>query len=137
MLLSFVDPLSKAATRLVFALEKAISQANWRFVSESQRETRLRHQLDMRMVLSENERTGMLKRWEGNAESAPESITDPVFHAIAEADGSGFRICNHQHPCEARPIQFTDKGASYLAFNATKLNSCGSFGLLHSWLIQP
>ncbi len=67
-------------------------------------------QLDMRMVLSANERAEMLKPWEGTAESPPESITNPVFHAIIEADDAGLRICNHQHPCETRPIQFTDKG---------------------------
>lgn len=70
----------------------------------------LPQQLDMRLIMSENERTEMLKPWEGSNESPPDAIANPVFHAIIEANGDDLQICNHQHPCEARPIQFSDKG---------------------------
>jgi uncharacterized protein (TIGR03067 family) len=67
-------------------------------------------QLDMKAILSENDRIELLKPWEGTAETPPESITNPVFYAIIEGDSTELRICNHEHPGEARPIQFTDKG---------------------------
>ncbi|MBN8601789.1 MAG: protein kinase [Planctomycetes bacterium] len=67
-------------------------------------------QLDMKAILSENDRNELLKPWKGTAETPPESITNPVFYAIIEGDSTELRICNHEHPGEARPIQFTDKG---------------------------
>jgi|GEM_PF-2684011 uncharacterized protein (TIGR03067 family) len=67
-------------------------------------------QLDMKAILSDNDRNELLKPWKGTAETPPESITNPVFYAIIEGDSTELRICNHEHPGEARPIQFTDKG---------------------------
>jgi beta-lactamase regulating signal transducer with metallopeptidase domain/protocatechuate 3,4-dioxygenase beta subunit len=76
-------------------------------------------QLDMKLIMSENERTEMLKPFEGSNETPPVALTDPVFHAIIEAVSDGLRICNHQHPCEARPIQFSDKGGR-VTWNLTR-----------------
>jgi uncharacterized protein (TIGR03067 family) len=78
----------------------------------------LPQQLDMKLIMSENDKTELLKPWAGTT-TAPESVTNPVFHAIIEGDIAQLRICNHQYPCEARPIQFTDKGGRVI-WNLTR-----------------
>lgn len=75
-------------------------------------------QLDMKLIMSENDKTELLKPWAGTT-TPPESVTNPVFHAIIEGDIAQLRICNHQYPCEARPIQFTDKGGRVI-WNLTR-----------------